>query len=434
MIQMTSYVPLLKKLFAHASKPEPYAYADLVKDMQAVENARIAFHFSDASLNTPSHVEMWVDAIDAAGVEWYVICRERHHHEYFKSTGRARSVYAPVAELLEHAVGPNVRAMLYANNVQKNREMLAAREDLQHVQMLHGDSDKPPSYSPLTRNFDKVFVAGQMGRDRYTRNGIYIPDDKFVHVGRPQAALMSRGKSDKIRTAVYMPTWKGFYEDTQFSSLDRAARIIETFGRVAPDVKLVFKPHPVSYKDPDWARIEREVRAALAKIGGEFADADLSAFDAYNMADLLLTDISSTVIDYLYTGRPQILFLPQGPDLDMDQFPSLAATYQVAFNISDLDAKIYSAITDDPLANMRNKMRYYAFGDCDAEADTRFADAIRSLVHRHQHAGSSEKGTSACQTSRRKSLHKKAAKKLPRSRKPKTRCLPRLKVRCARHR
>ncbi len=385
-----------------AAKNRPDNYAELLQDMKDLETARIAFHFTDASLSTPTHVEMWVDALDRAGVEWYVICRERHHHRYFLETGRAKSVCVDNAALLGSAVGPNVRAILYANNVQKNREMLAAREDLVHVQMLHGDSDKPPSFSPLTRNFDKVFVAGQMGQDRYKRNGVYIPSEKFVHVGRPQSALLSKGKSEKVRTAVYMPTWLGFYEDTQFSSLDRAVEIIETFGRVAPDVHLVFKPHPVSFKHPGWSKLNNRIKRALFRINGSYAAPDMTAFDAYNHADLLLTDISSTVIDFLYTGRPQILFKPQGFEIDTDLFPSLEAAYQVEFNLSDFPAKILEAMDGDPLANMRNKMRYYAFGDCDAQADTRFTNAIRSLSQLGPRVAVRVKGNVGCQTSRRK--------------------------------
>lgn len=73
-----------------ARKPKPRVAEQLVADMAALAKARIAFHFTDATLSTPTHVEMWIDVLDATGVEWYVICRERHHHEYFLRSGRAR--------------------------------------------------------------------------------------------------------------------------------------------------------------------------------------------------------------------------------------------------------------------------------------------------------------------------------------------------------
>lgn len=410
-----------------ARKPKPRVSEQLVADMAALAKARIAFHFTDATLSTPTHVEMWIDVLDATGVEWYVICRERHHHEYFLRSGRARSVFVEKAAMLKYAIAPRVEAVLYANNVQKNREMLAAREDLLHVQMLHGDSDKPPSFSPLTRNFDRVFVAGQMGQDRYERNGVFIPAEKFVHVGRPQSSMLSGPREGEIKTAFYMPTWMGFFEDTQFSSLDRAPQIIETFGRVAPGVKLVFKPHPVSFKHPDWPRLDREIRAALEQVQGEYAAPDCSAFDAYEQADLLLTDISSTVIDFLFTGRPQILFKPKGAEIEKDKFPSLEATYQVAPDLSNLADQIQRATGPDDLAKNRNKMRYYAFGDCDPATDRRFAEAIQALIDRQPRVGAKTEGLQGCQNSRRNSPPRRQMgkpkrpnqkRRLPRKRKP----------------
>ncbi len=381
MAALCATVPAIIALTVASGPPRiPASVQDLQDAVAGLDAPSIAFHFSDAGLETPTHVDMWIDALDASGVSWYVICREKRHHDWFRKTGRAKSVHAADRSALRWAVAPGVRAILYANNAQKNREMLEEREDLVHVQMLHGDSDKPPSYSPLTRNFDQVFVSGQMGEDRYARNGVFIPPSKFVHVGRPQSALMQRGKRGPVKTAVYMPTWLGQYEDTKFSSLERAAEIIERFGECAPGVTLIFKPHPLSFKHPSWPRIEKDVRAALRKFGGEFAAPDLTAFEAYEMADVLLTDISSTVIDFLFTDRPQILFLPEGFELDELRYPSLAAAGQVDPDLSNLDAKIFDAIGPDRLAKARKEMREYAFGADAGSEDSRFSEAIRALA------------------------------------------------------
>lgn len=361
--------------------PEPpqTPLTEIYRDISSLGDPRIAFHFSDADLLTPTHVEMWADALDATGIEWYVICREPHHHEHFRMTGRARSVLAEKAAFLTAAVHPGVRTILYANNAQKNREMLKACDHLTHVQMLHGDSDKPPSYSPLTRNFDKVFVSGQMGQDRYAVNGVFIPEEKFVHVGRPQAVGMGVGKRTEVREVVYMPTWLGRFEDTQFSSVRKAHLVIGEIARRFPDLRITFKPHPLTFRDPEWPVLERKIRSALRSGNGRFAPPEMSSGDAYRLADVLITDISSTMIDFLHTGRPQVLILPSGQDLPASRFPSLAAAYQVSPDLSDLTALFSDAIGPDSLEETRLKMRRYAFGEPDGPADAAFIRAILSL-------------------------------------------------------
>ena len=94
---------------------------------------------------------------------------------------------------------------------------------LTHIQMLHGDSDKASSYNPVTAMFDKVYVAGQAGIDRYAANGVYIDPAKFEIVGRPQVEKIrvAQGPIADLanQTVMYATTWSGLYTDMQYSSL-----------------------------------------------------------------------------------------------------------------------------------------------------------------------------------------------------------------------
>ena len=57
---------------------------------------------------------------------------------------------------------------------------------LTHIQLLHGDSDKASSFNPVTAMFDRIFVAGQAAIDRYAANGVLIPRGEVRH-RRPPA-------------------------------------------------------------------------------------------------------------------------------------------------------------------------------------------------------------------------------------------------------
>jgi len=284
----------------------------------------------------------------------------------------------------------SLKAVLFANNTQQNRQIMKKMPELRHVQMLHGDSDKPPSYSPLTKNYDRVFVAGQMAIDRYSRNGVHIPKDRFRIVGRPQVAAIipseTKAPDGDVLQIVYMPTWRGFFEDTQFSSLDRADRIIETIMALPKKSHVIFKPHPLSYKDPEWPEFKKRIDAVLAKRSasgstGEFGSAEQAPFDLYNHADVLICDISSVMIDFLYANKPLVTVLPQRfkPE-DRSNFPSLEACYNVSSDLNNLQTELEAAIGADPLVGERERVRASAFGDLDQPPGAAFQAACQELI------------------------------------------------------
>ena len=352
-------------------------------------DARFAFFLSAPDLISPDHFNMWRDDLDALGLPWCAVFKEQKHLVVARSTTDVPGIFVLPNDKL-HAVLPiGVELVFYANNSQQNRRMMAAYPDKKHIQLLHGDSDKSPSFSPLTRNYDYVFVAGQMAIDRYTRNGIDIPDARFRIVGRPQVKAIEQGAAETspdIPCIVYMPTWRGFFEDTQFSSLDRATLILETIMSGEAPVRVVFKPHPMSYKDPDWKRFEKQINAALSKrrsngSTGAFAATDAQPFELYNQADIMVTDISSVLIDFLYSEKPIVLIEPPKFDrAQTDNFPSLKASYMVDADLGNLTEMFEVAIGTDLLAPVRQEIKAYAFGDAGRVPGEAFREVCLGLL------------------------------------------------------
>lgn len=359
-------------------------YVSLLRsEMASLQDTAVAFHFSADYIDTPFHVTMWAPHLDDAGIGWYAICRERHHFVALKAAG-VRAVLAPSIHLLPMAMAPHVRAVLYANNAHRNLDMLRCFPDKVHVQMLHGDSDKPPSYSPVTANFDKIFVAGQLGRDRYSMNGVIVPEDAFVHVGRPQVKIRPIGMRPSWQESpviAYMPTWFGGQSESQFSSLDRAPTIIREIRKAAPHAEIIFKPHPLSYKDPSWGLIEAPLNAAISETGATSIARTEDAGSVYDRSDMLITDISSTIGDFLYSNRPLAVVMPRRPLHDLKRsFPMLSGCYRIAGDIHNLSGQVSDALVQDSLHDKRTKVRAYAFGDDDGPADGRFIAAVRHLA------------------------------------------------------
>lgn len=348
---------------------------------------RFAFYFSAPDLNQPTHVLMWYDELRVLEIPFMIIVREQKHLRGFPENPQIPVLFVRKEAGLMGALPDGLKAVFYANNGQKNRQLIKLYPQVEHVQLLHGDSDKPPSYSPLSKNYNKLFVAGQMAVDRYATNGVSIPSERFRIVGRPQVARISQAQtsdtSQKGKVA-YMPTWRGFFADTQFSSLEAAPDVAGCVHGLNHPTSLLFKPHPMSYKDPLWPDISDKIKREIAdhnQNGSAYFGDETDPFDLYNRADVLITDISSVMIDFLYSGKPYLVIKPKGfTDADLVKFPSLSGGYLVESDLGNLTEQLELALGPDPMQKRRLDVRAYAFGDIARRPGEAFQDACRELI------------------------------------------------------
>ena len=122
---------------------------------------------------------------------------------------------------------PSLRVAFYVNHGAKNSHCLRFTR-LTHIQLHHGDSDKTPSANPLTAIFDKVFVAARRPSNG-TPDGVHIPREKFVVVGRPQVesiTVVPRSTGPPGGTVLYTPTWTGHNADADYCSLPIAEEVL----------------------------------------------------------------------------------------------------------------------------------------------------------------------------------------------------------------
>jgi hypothetical protein len=376
-------------LDAH-SREAAIADFNIAHVQNGLRKPRFAFHFSAPDLNTPSHVLMWLAYLEALGIPFFIIVRERKHLLALAALTKTPVILASTAQL-KTLLPPSVTTVFYANNAAANFALINAKPDLQHIQVLHGDSDKPPSFSAVSKVFSKLFVAGQMAIDRYARNNVIIPAEKFAIVGRPQVARITPARpkeAGEIITVAYLPTWIGYHEDAKFSSLKHAADIIDKVMSGDTAVRVVFKPHPMSYKDPASSLYLGDIRRVLLRQRangsvGEFHQDAIDPIDLYNMADMLISDISSVIIDFLYSGKPYLVTNPSNyTDAELQAYPSALGGYllhETGENAFDLVAL---ATGPDPMREMRMKTRAYAFGDLDYAPAELFTRVSIDIIER----------------------------------------------------
>lgn len=334
-------------------------------------------------------VRMWLPYLERLGVRYAVLAREDGMLGRAAALTSVPVLACPRLAGLDACMVPSVRALFYVNTHHQCVDGVRYL-DRTHVHLNHGDSDKPSSYHPMIAMFDHVFVAGRAAVDRFSRNGVVVPEQKFVLVGRPQVADISSSNLDPLpgrRTVLYAPTWRGGVRDMSFSSLPRGEQIVQAL--LDSGVRVVFRPHPYSLRDTVSA-------AAITRIDAMLADASTPdrphvtsagtrgrpITDDYNRSDALMTDVSGTASDYLQSGKPMAVVDLAGTELgekaDVEAYPVLRAAYLLALD-GDIVESLRPMLSEDPLATTRRELRTYYLGDHSDSVETFVTAARRAL-------------------------------------------------------
>ncbi len=356
-------------------------------ETKPVKKAEFAVYFTAPYAQDPYHVTMWLDALLSLEKPFVIIATERRHYEKMPRSDKYQVLFAPKITPSTLPLPQKVKAVFYVNNALHNRTLVDAYPQMAHIQLLHGDSDKPPSYNPMSIIYDRLFVAGEMAIDRYERHGVHIPREKFEIVGRPQLAP-AKSTAGARKTVVYMPTWAGVFADSNYSSLSQAPTIIRNTVMAGEDFDMIFKPHPISFGAANWPAIKSEIDAIAAQLpqGVTFrlAGAEDDPFALYEAADVLVTDISSTVIDFLHTGKPYIVTNPRNYGAEtLAKYPSVSGGYLLQPDAENLTAHLTSAFGTDDKEQTRKALRLYAFGDYGRPQGEAFREACASILDAH---------------------------------------------------
>ena len=329
---------------------------------------RYLVHVSLGAEQSRYIVNQWLPVLDATPTNGLLAVREASQLRPLRAT-RVPVVYVPSPRQLEQVTLPGVRAGLYLAFGEKNAHLLREPR-LTHVMLLHGDSDKATSANAQVTGFGEIWVAGQAAIDRYRAAGIDLPDDRFVVIGRPQVEplLGVRPEPGERKVLLYAPTFEGYYAETAHSSLDTMGpAMIRRLLAGFPELRVWFKPHPASgVVRPAMLAVIAEIEGLLA--GGDHVIVDrnpeLTLTDCLGRADVLLSDVSSVVSDFLATGRPVIVTNPAGltPDAYRAAYPSQRASYLVGPDLDGFDAAVAEALGPDPLRPEREALVGYLLG------------------------------------------------------------------------
>jgi hypothetical protein len=294
---------------------------------------------------------------------------------------------------LWHFVVDSLTAAFYVQNHTANLDMLRFPR-LTHIWLNHGDSDKAANYSARHAAFDKIFVSGPQGVDRYAEHGVRIRPEQFAIVGRPQIErIVTRDEplpARSARTVLYAPTWHGGKPNTNYSSLPLGPKIVDAL--LARAVTVIFRPHPQTYNDPDQTGIAQEIQRKLSAdrkatgrqhVFGRAAETDWDIPDCFNHCDALITDVSSVASDFLATGKPlAMVAIQQKGAAFREAIPMARVAYVIEADLSTLPEALDELLGSDSLADARHAYRSYCLGDAlGAEAPLPFLREVERILN-----------------------------------------------------
>lgn len=204
-----------------------------------------------------------------------------------------------------------------------------------------------PERTFLHRYYDAVVVGGEWTRRPYAA-ALRTPVERVLALGSPRTdaffdeAAMTAGRAKVLsdhpilagrRVVLYAPTFRGRGIDKRAAPGLDAARLR---AALPPDVALVLKTHP--NLDPSTTPTDGFDLVADPK-------ADVN--DLLPATDILITDYSSSVIEFALLRRPIVLLVPDLADYESD--PGLYLDYRtemIGTQVTDTEGVIEAIATD----------------------------------------------------------------------------------------
>jgi len=329
------------------------------------------------TLDSLYQLRPWLPALMALNAHHPVVC-------VFKDSRTARVVrgesgldcvtlanYGQLDQILSVS---NVKLALYINHDPINFECLRFTS-MVHVYLGHGDSDKGVSTSNQVKAYDLCFLAGQAALDRAAAaTMLYDAAARSVLIGQPQldtTPVIGSPSPDGRPTVLYAPTWEASQPSVSYGSVERYGERLVT--ALCDAYRVIYRPHPLNgVIRPDYATADARVRSIAHRV-----DTDVSLEQSFADADLLITDVSAVTLNWLPTGKPLLVTVPQvaeAPSRLLDALPRL----DVSDDVTDLVA---THLDEDPTSGRRQELVEYYLGDpTPGVATTRFIAACEDAI------------------------------------------------------
>jgi hypothetical protein len=317
------------------------------------------------------HLSIWIPIFLESKEYFAVLLRNIDIYKTFiKTYPNINVVYAKRPIHVEAALNnlTSLRAIYYLSNTGNLIHTLRFYK-YQHIFLGHGDSDKSSSVSKFFRVYDEIWVAGQGHIDRFKNAGIETKHIVFVKVGRPSLSDILKKtrinwrKRIKNLNVLYLPTWEGFFEESNYSSAKLSVSILsEIYKRF--NLRITAKYHPITgFRDISLASLSKNAALKLKSIGVNFniVDKMISVSELLLQTNIYICDISAVVSECIAANGPIFIYIPNDKNINILQSDMKYEDYAYTFSsVEELCKKLEDVISgNDYLAQNRKKALNY---------------------------------------------------------------------------
>lgn len=359
---------------------------------ESAQGHTIAAFFAD----TPSkiyQIAQWLPVFEKAPAHLRPIIVTRHAAttEELQKITTLTVIHARTYDLLMQLLElSHFKALIYVNNSYQNFQTLAYQRAV-HIHVNHGESDKISMVSNQSKAYDKVFVAGAAAKDRYLSAVAWVDEKKLIPIGRPQLDLETTPLLEKssLKTITYAPTWEGEDEANNYTSMDCYGIAIIDAALKQKNCRVIYKPHPriLDSKDPLINNAHKYITQQLSR-GEHEIHLTGDVLSVLKDTDLLISDISSVTLDYLYLRPSGAIFLTDrrsDRELLIADSPVAKAAYIIEFStVGALAQSIEKVLERDELFENRQEVcRYYFGGIAAGESTAAFYRELERSIAEH---------------------------------------------------
>lgn len=245
---------------------------------------------------------------------------------------------------------PSLKTLIYISDKNNNYNFLRKLQNKIHVCGHHGDSEKHSSFSTMPNSYDFLLLADQISMLRYIKGGLELPINKIIPIGNTVIPNVNYCEGKSLFTkAIYAPTFEGYSESVNYSSLMRASNHITNWSN-SNNNSLYFRPHPgTGLREKSYITYIDKIKASITPIKLE------EKSEQFNWSDFIVTDISGIISEYLFTGKPIIIPVSTDPKWLRDYIIDLSLdSYIYIWDYNQLTlSQFIESIKHDPLQNSR---------------------------------------------------------------------------------
>jgi hypothetical protein len=330
------------------------------------------FHTGEGMTHGPSHLKFWMDYFSLVASNTLILLRNQDLYlwakEEYPNFSIAYAKNVPEIDTLFSKL-PFVRNIYYSSNTGNVLHTLKFNE-VKHIFLGHGDSDKSASAHKFFRVYDEVWVAGQAHIDRFKNAGFDVDKMSFVKVGRPSlrdalnTALTPWDKRG-LNSVLYLPTWEGVYEESDYSSVRLSYDIFTVISKVLPEYQMYTKFHPVTgSRDNTLLNHDQKIKDKLAESSIELNinSREVSVDSLIKKSNIFICDISAVVSECLATDAPIFIYIPKDKDIIIAKSNMAYTDYCYVFStVEEFENLLYEVAVkkNDYLSDIRKQAINY---------------------------------------------------------------------------